>query len=79
MKRSNIYASAAKLELALKTLRTTIAAIDPKWTDAARRDFQETYLEPIEPNVKNMLDAISHLTTVLAGAERECGDSESAE
>jgi hypothetical protein len=79
MKRTNIYASAAKLELALKTLRTTIADVGPKWTDSARRDFEETYLEPIEPNVKNMIDAISHLTSVLAGAERECGDSESAE
>ena len=79
MKRTNINASAAKLEMALKTLRATIATVDPKWTDAARRDFQETYLEPIEPNVKNMLDAIARLTTVLAGAERECGDGESAE
>jgi hypothetical protein len=79
MKHSNIHASAAKLELALKTLRTTLATVDPQWTDAARRDFQETYIEPIDPNVKNMLDAISHLTTVLGGAERECGDAESAE
>jgi uncharacterized protein YukE len=79
MKRSNIYASAAKLELALKTLRTTIADVDSKWTDSARHDFQETYLDTIEPNVKNMLEAISHLTSVLAGAERDCGDTESAE
>ena len=55
MKNADLNASAAKLELALKTFRTTFAAVDPQWTDAARRDFQETYLEPMEPKVKNML------------------------
>ena len=49
MKNSDVAASAAKLELALKTFRTTSAAVDPQWTDAARRDFQETYLAPLEP------------------------------
>jgi hypothetical protein len=79
MKCANVYASAAKLELALETLQATIADIDPKWTDAAQRDFEKTYLETIEPNVKQMLDAISHLTTVMAGAEHACGDTESSE
>lgn len=73
MKSSDIYAGAAKLELALKTFRTTYSAVDPQWTDAARRDFSETYLVPLEPNVKNMLDAIARLAEVFAAAERQCG------
>jgi hypothetical protein len=73
MRNADLNASAAKLELALKTFRTTFAAVDPQWTDAARRDFQETYLEPMEPKVKNMLQAITRLAGVLAGAERQCG------
>ena len=52
MKNCDVHAGAAKLELALKSFRTTLAAVDPQWTDAARRDFQETYLAPMEPNVK---------------------------
>ena len=46
MKNFDVHAGAAKLELALKTFRTTFAAVDPQWTDAARRDFQETHLRP---------------------------------
>ena len=69
----NVNAGAAKLELALKTFRTTFAAVDPQWTDVARRDFQETYLAPMEPNVRNMLDAIARLADVFAAAERQCG------
>ena len=73
MKNADLSASAAKLELALKTFRTTFAAVDPQWTDAARRDFQATYLGPMEPKVKSMLQAITRLAGVLAGAERQCG------
>ncbi len=73
MKNADLSASAAKLELALKTFRTTFAAVDPQWTDAARRDFQATYLEPMEPKVKSMLQAITRLAGELAGAERQCG------
>jgi hypothetical protein len=72
MKNADVNASAAKLELGLKTFRTTLAAVDPQWTDAARRDFQETHLAPIEPNVRNMLQAIARLAGVFAAAEREC-------
>jgi hypothetical protein len=72
MKSSDIGGSAAKLELALKTFRTVFAAVDPQWTDAARRDFQETYLTPLEPNVKSMLAAVARLAEVLAAAERQC-------
>jgi hypothetical protein len=72
MSSADTIASAAKLELALKTFRTTFDAVDPQWTDAARRDFQETYLKPMEPNVKTMLTAVARLAEVLAAAERQC-------
>lgn len=73
MKKSDIISSAGKLELSLKTFRTTFAAVDPQWTDAARRDFEETHLVPLEPNVKNMIEAIMRLATVFEAAERQCG------
>lgn len=72
MKSFDINTGAAKLELALKTFRTTYAAVDPQWTDSARREFSETYLAPLEPHVKSMLDAIARLGEVLAAAERQC-------
>ena len=72
MKNWDINAAGAKLELAQKTFRTTYAAVDPQWTDAARRDFSETYLAPLEPNVKNMLEAIARLTEVFSAADRQC-------
>jgi len=73
MNHLNVRASAAKLEDALKTFRSTFATVDPQWTDLARRDFQETYLAPMEPQVRNMRAAIARLVAVFAAAERDCG------
>ncbi len=75
MRGSDVYSSAAKLETALKTFQATLAAVDPQWTDVARREFQETYLEPMQPTVKDMLEAITRLAGVLTAAESQCGSS----
>jgi hypothetical protein len=76
MKHFDLSAGAAKLELAMKTFRTTFAGIDPQWTDAARRDFQENHLAPMEPNVKKMLAATARLADLMAAAQRQCSDEE---
>jgi hypothetical protein len=72
MKHSDVAAGGAKLELALKSFRTTFAAVDPQWADAARHDFEETHLAEMEPNVRNMLEAIARLAEVFGAAERQC-------
>jgi hypothetical protein len=72
MSSADITSSASKLELALKTFRTTFDAVDQQWTDAARHDFEETHLAPMEPNIKTMLTAAARLAGVLASAERQC-------
>jgi hypothetical protein len=74
MKPSDITAAVAKLELAMKNFRTVFAAVDPQWTDAARRDFEEMHLEPMNTNVKRMTEAMARLAAVFAAAERDCGD-----
>jgi hypothetical protein len=76
MKHFDLSAGAAKLEMAAKTFRTTFAGVDPQWTDAARRGFQEEHLAPIEPNVKKMLAATARLADLLMAAQRQCSDDE---
>ena len=71
-KKIDLQSSASKIELALKTFRTTFGAVDPQWTDAARRDFEETYLAPMNDNVREITDAIARLAEIFAAAERQC-------
>ncbi len=73
MKEWDLHVPAGKIELALKTLRITLAAVESQWTDQARNQFHETHLSPVEPNVRSMLDAINELNDVLNAAERQCG------
>ena len=72
MKSCDLTTGAAKLELALKTLRTTLSAVEKQWSDETQRNFRETHLAAIEPNVKNMLEAVGRMAEVIAAAEREC-------
>jgi len=63
--------------LALKTLQTKTADIGEAWTDEAYARFLETYLEPIAPRMKTMIDAIHRLSDVLNAAEQQCRDENS--
>jgi uncharacterized protein YukE len=72
----DLTAGAAKLELAVETLQSKVAEIGEAWTDEAYARFLETYLEPIRPRMKTVLDAIHRLSEVLNAAERQCRDED---
>ena len=74
MKSCDLSAGAAKLELALKSLRTTVTAVEAQWNDQAQRKFHENHLAAVEPKVRGMFEAIGRMTEVLAAAERDCGN-----
>jgi uncharacterized protein YukE len=74
MKSCDLNAGAAKLELALKSFRTTLGAVEQRWNDETERKFRELYLASIEPRVRNMFEAIERLNQALAAAEHDCGD-----
>jgi hypothetical protein len=73
MKTCDLSAGEAKLELAMESLHTADAEANQYWSDEAHRKFQETYIAPLEPRVRRLLDAIQRLAEVLAAAERQCG------
>jgi uncharacterized protein YukE len=75
VKSCDLSGGAAKLELALKSLRTTLSAVEAQWNDETHRKFQEEHLAPIDPKVKSMLDAVGRMAEAIAAAERDC-DSE---
>jgi hypothetical protein len=74
VKSCDLSAGAAKLELALKALRMTVAAVEAQWNDEAQRKFRENHLAAVEPRTRSMFEAIGHMAEVLAAAERDCGD-----
>jgi len=73
MKACDLSGSEARLSLAMKTLAKAIDEADLHWNDQTNRRFHETYLHPLEADVRDALDAIRRLGQVLAVAEHECG------
>ncbi len=75
MKSWDFTSAAAKIELAMKSLNVADAEAEQYWDDAAHQKFRETYLEPLEPKVRGMLEAVHRITEVFEIAERQCGIS----
>jgi uncharacterized protein YukE len=75
MKSWDFSSGAAKLELAMKSIQIADAEVQEFWNDAAHQKFQETYLEPLEPKIRGMLEAIHRIAEVFDIADRQCGIS----
>lgn len=74
MRRWDLHSGASKLDLAFESLRLADAEATHHWDDNTHREFQEKYLEPLQPRLKKAVEAIQHLAEVLAKAQRECDD-----
>ena len=72
MRGSDLSSGANQLQLSLRALQAAWHETDHAWHDAARRQFETTYLVPLEPEVKLAVDAIRRLEQVLGEAYREC-------
>jgi hypothetical protein len=73
MKNWDFSTGAAKIELAMKSLQIADAEAERYWSDAAHQKFRENYLDPVEPKVRSMLEAIHRITGVFETADRQCG------
>jgi hypothetical protein len=62
----------SKLVDALKVLTVRWEAARDGWDDAAGRQFEESYVEPIAPQVRVAVRAIDRLASVISQMRHEC-------
>jgi uncharacterized protein YukE len=72
MKTCDLNTPTARLRQAMKDLQIARARIAEQWSDETHRQFEETFLAPLEPNMRRTVAAIGELAEVMAKAEREC-------
>lgn len=72
MKIADLSTGPAKMMSAYKVLKVHWEDVKEHWQDANSRRFEETYLEPLEPQMKAALEAIGTLAELLGRAERDC-------
>jgi hypothetical protein len=72
MHRVDTSAGSVRLREALRTLRVKWEESQSDWNDEVRREFEERYLESLEPRVLATLNSMTNLMQVLAKAQQEC-------
>ena len=74
MKRCDLDSGAARIQNGLKSLALVWEEASDEWSDSYSETFHRERIEPIVPIVKDALDAISRMRTLLHQAQRELED-----
>ncbi len=74
MRIGDLSGPAAKLELAIDSLRAARQEVVAAWNDATFTAFHERYFVPLEARYRRAVDAIGRMAQLLEKAQRECGD-----
>jgi hypothetical protein len=69
---ADLNSGTAKIASAYKTMRIHWEDAKDQWQDSNRKQFEEKYLDPLEPQISATLEAIGRLAEVLERAERDC-------
>jgi len=65
--------SRTRLQQTLKELMLRWEKAREDWDDQVSQDFQETYLDLLEPKVKATVDAMEEMAEILGKLRRDCG------
>lgn len=72
MRNADLISGGAKLRNALKLLLTRWEQTKLEWHDGVSRQFEETYIQLLEPEIRGELDRLANLAQVLSEAEHDC-------
>ena len=69
---ADLTMGSAKIASAYKTLRLQWEGAKEHWHDTNCKRFEENYIDPLEPQIRDALEAIGNLAELLSRAQREC-------
>ncbi len=72
MRKCDLATGAGRIRHALKNLETVWHEISDEWDDAVSRRFRDEHLEPMIPDIKLALDAISRMDLLMDEVQRDC-------
>jgi len=62
-----------RLKTSLKELQVRWDQVRARWDDVQSRDFEKTFLEPMEPRIRSAMTAMEKMEGILARVRRDCG------
>jgi hypothetical protein len=72
MRIADLTSGSARLRDTTEVLLAVWGESCETWKDANSRNIEDNHLKPLAEDMTNALAAISHLSEVLATAQREC-------
>jgi hypothetical protein len=72
MRTGDLSAGSARLHESWKKLRAHWEATQLSWQDVVAREFNENYIESLEPQLVSTLERMKTLTGLLTTAQHEC-------
>ncbi len=75
MKTGDLTAGSAKLQSAWKKLLERWQETQLHWHDSVSQDFEENYLNRLEPDVRGTLEIMRGLAELSNAAKQECDPS----
>jgi len=72
MRKCDLSNGAGRIRHALENLEVAWNEAATDWNDSVSRGFRENHLEPIVPQLKLALDAISRMDLLIDEVERDC-------
>ncbi len=70
--RVDLTAGIGRMQDAMKTLRLRWDETKEQWTDQRSVEFEATYIEPLDPQVRMTMDKLRRLAQVFNQACQEC-------
>lgn len=67
-----VYEGRGQLAKAMKTLMLRWVETKGLWDDARSDDFEKTYLQPLEMDMRNAVGGMDHMAIVLHQIRRDC-------
>ncbi len=62
-----------RLQGALKELQVRWDQVQAKWDDRNSERFSRRHLQPLEPKIRNAMNAMENMDTILSKVRRDCG------
>ena len=69
---SNIISSVAAAQKARREFLAKWQRIEPVWHDARAAAFRQEYLVPLEPALRQAMEAITEASAMIDQAQRDC-------
>ena len=72
MRVSDLSTGISKLNGSMQALSYTWHEVHEQWRDTTAKEFEQRYLEELEPVVKATIEAMNRMANLLATVERDC-------